>query len=92
MYIHTNSAAAKESGQGVRSFAAAAAAANSPVTLPDLPYGYGELEPVISGGTDGRGSEGWFGVGLACGLGIGWGWTVVWYWGLFLRLNRTGSP
>lgn len=56
MYIHTNSAAAKESGQGVRSFAAAAAAANSPVTLPDLPYGYGELEPVISGGTDGRGA------------------------------------
>lgn len=56
VYIHTNSAATKESGQGVRSFAAAAAAANSPVTLPDLPYGYGELEPVISGGTDGRGA------------------------------------
>jgi hypothetical protein len=34
----------------VRSFAAAAAASNSPVTLPDLPYGYGELEPVIAGG------------------------------------------
>lgn len=54
-HVHThthiiNSAAAKESGQGVRTFAAAAAAANSPVQLPDLPYGYGELEPVISGG------------------------------------------
>lgn len=49
---HTNSAAAKESGQGVRTFAAAAAAANSPVQLPDLPYGYGELEPVISGGKE----------------------------------------
>ncbi len=45
-----DSAAAKESGQGVRTFAAAAAAANSPVTLPDLPYGYGELEPTIAGG------------------------------------------
>lgn len=34
----------------MRTFAAAAAAANAPVKLPDLPYGYGELEPVIAGG------------------------------------------
>lgn len=59
---HTNSAAAKESGQGVRTFAAAAAAANSPVQLPDLPYGYGELEPVISGGKEC--GLGWATVGL----------------------------
>ena len=28
---------------------ASSAAATAPATLPDLPYGYGELEPVISG-------------------------------------------
>lgn len=33
-----------------RAYAAAAAAAPTEAKLPDLPYGYGELEPVIAGG------------------------------------------
>ncbi|KAM3569298.1 hypothetical protein VYU27_008605 [Nannochloropsis oceanica] len=36
-------------GQQAKTFMAAAAAAPKALTLPDLAYGYGELEPVISG-------------------------------------------